>query len=229
MSEEKGWILADMEDEAFNKEVFEKYPYEKQFELFEKSLSIPYIRRYMYDMGDIILSDKERHETYIRSFDENYRIHYLRYLKYKCHPKYFNKENLKYLTIDSLELLYDHYNKENLRKDIKDYIKHTSFSIMPSLIYLNPDKARTIFKKHIDVFRKLDLTTDEDVEVKMTIFNNLLKYINKNLKDNYIKNGKIDYNNYYDDYYTKINLIVNNLLSVKPIDNKYLSVKYQIV
>jgi hypothetical protein len=229
MSEEKGWILADMEDKSFNKEEYSKYPYEKQFELFEKALKMPYIRGYMYDMGDIILFDKERHETYIRSFDEFHRIDYLRYLKYKCHPKYFNKENLKYLTIDSLELLYDRYNKEKFQKDIKDYIKHTSFSIMPSMIYLNPDKARKIFKKHLDVFRKLDLTTDEDVEVKMTIFNNLLKFINKNLKDNYIKNGKIDYNNYYDNYYTKINLIIGNLLSVKPIDNKYLSLKYQIV
>jgi hypothetical protein len=100
---------------------------------------------------------------------------------------------------------------------------------MPSMLYLEPNKSYDIFREHIDFYVELNIFDEIEKKTRITIFNNLLNYINKNLKNNYVINNKVNYYNYYDDNYTKINFIINNLLSSKKIDNKYLPLKYQII
>lgn len=223
-------LLSSM-DEPFDKEEFSKYPFDLQVSLFEKELKTSKINPLLYDMADIVLLDSKKHQTYIYSFEEIRRFDYLRYMRYMCHPKFFfDKENFKYLNIYRLQYLYDRYIQyDKYIQQMKTYMNENKFSIMPSTIYMDKESAIEIFDTHMNLYKKLELLSDEDIKNRILIFNKLVAYIDKNLRKHYVKNNKIDYNCYYDDNYTKINLIINNLLCAKPIDEKYLRMKYTVI
>lgn len=199
-------------------------------DILENEIKNPILRDDIYDLLDKYINTEE-YNNYLNLKTENERDNFNRNLKYLCHPRYFERYNLRYCEIERIKYLYDRY--EELRNEIKEYCKNNSFSITPSLLYLDSNKAYKFYTEFLDFYLRLDIFDKCEHTNRLSIFNNLIKYIESNLKKDYVIDNKINYEKYYDNNYFKINFIMNNLLSPLQrsncLDKKLHGMKYQII
>jgi hypothetical protein len=160
------------------------------------------------------------------------RISYRNSLKCFCHPKYYNYENFKYLSTLLMIFVWNRYPR--LRDDMKKWvIQYGLNNCRPSDYYLKMEWPRRCVQLTLQFKKEMGLLTDEQIDLRTCIHDNLIRYIDKNLASKYthVKDGqvKINYNEYYDDNYTKINLILRELINAEDLSGRILSLKYQIV